>query len=128
MAHYLLDASALLAFLHSEPGSVRVRALLREGGVAMTVINVAEVVSKLASKGVPAAVAEADCRELGLDLLVIDEQLAFAAAALTPRTKPLGLSLGDRICLAAAAQGGFIAVTADKVWAQVEGIRVEVIR
>ncbi|MDR3670289.1 MAG: type II toxin-antitoxin system VapC family toxin [Holophaga sp.] len=128
MRSYLLDASALLAFIHGEPGSARVRELIRAGTAGMTVINAAEVVSKLASKGVPAAVAEQDCRDLGMELIEIDEGLAFAAAALVPATKPLGLSLGDRICLAAASRDGSVAVTADKVWAQVPGVAVEVIR
>jgi len=128
MPRYLLDASALLAFLHQEPGSIRVRSLILSGTAAMTVINAAEVVSKLSAKGVPAALAEQDCRDLGLAFIAIDETIAFAAAALTPATRHLGLSLGDRVCLAAAALQGAVAVTADQAWAQVEGIQVELIR
>jgi ribonuclease VapC len=58
----------------------------------------------------------------------VDPAIAFAAAALMPLAQPLGLSLGDRICLATAGILGLPAVTSDRAWAGLAGIAVEVIR
>ena len=128
MRRCLLDASAVLAFLGNEPGADRVRAVLLAGQARITAVNLSEVAAKLVARGIPPADAEHHCRSLGLDILDVDEGIAFAAAALVPATRSLGLSLGDRICLASAAREGCAALTADKVWAGVPGVDVEVIR
>ncbi len=50
-------------------------------------------------------------------------------AQLWQQTKFLGLSLGDRACLALAMEEQAIAVTADKAWAQLAlGVSIQVIR
>jgi PIN domain nuclease of toxin-antitoxin system len=63
-----------------------------------------------------------------LEFIDVDPRIAFTAAALLPLTSALGLSLGDRICLATAEGRGVPAVTADKAWARIAGAVVEVIR
>jgi PIN domain nuclease of toxin-antitoxin system len=45
----------------------------------------------------------------------------------TTITKPLGLSLADRACLALAKIRNAVAVTGDKSWAEIPGISVKVI-
>ena len=50
------------------------------------------------------------------------------AAELKTKTKHLGLSLGDRSCIALAIQENAVAVTADKNWAQLDVCAIEVIR
>jgi PIN domain nuclease of toxin-antitoxin system len=47
---------------------------------------------------------------------------------LRPVTKHLGLSLGDRGCLALAILKNATAVTADKSWANLNCCKIEVIR
>jgi PIN domain nuclease of toxin-antitoxin system len=48
---------------------------------------------------------------------------------LRPSTRKLGLSLGDRACLALAARTRRQALTTDKDWAKLDtGIEIEVIR
>jgi Hypothetical conserved protein len=47
---FLLDASALLAYLQREPGFEAVREALREGA-GISAVNLAEVVGKLKAKG-----------------------------------------------------------------------------
>ena len=44
--------------------------------------------------------------------------------------KPLGLSLGDRICLATAQTMGGLVLTTDQAWRSLclEGVAIEVIR
>ncbi len=49
--------------------------------------------------------------------------------ALDPLTRPLGLSLGDRACLAARKVRGLAVLTADRIWAGVDlGVPVKVVR
>jgi ribonuclease VapC len=54
----------------------------------------------------------------GLVPLIIDfgPELARATAALRTATRPLGLSLGDRACLALARQLQLPVLTADTLW------------
>lgn len=128
MRRYLLDASAILAFMSHEKGADQVRAVIQAGQAGVTAVNLSEVAAKLVSRGLSSSDAEFQCRSMGLDIIGVDEGIAFAAAALMLFTQPLGLSLGDRICLAVAAQEASIAMTADKAWAKVPGVKVEVIR
>ncbi|BDU70978.1 type II toxin-antitoxin system VapC family toxin [Mesoterricola silvestris] len=128
MRRYLLDASAILAFMSNETGADKVRAVILAGQAGVTAVNISEVAAKLVSRGLSSVDAEFQCRSMGLDILDVDEGIAFAAAALIPITQPLGLSLGDRVCLATAARDACVAMTADKAWARVPGANVEVIR
>jgi PIN domain nuclease of toxin-antitoxin system len=128
MPRHLLDASAVLAFMSSETGAARVRELLLAGEAAITAVNLAELAGQLIHRGMAREAAEHLCRSMGLEILPVDAAMAFAAAALVPSAAPLGLSLGDRICLAAAGRGGSTAVTADRAWSQQSGVAVEVIR
>src|SRR6267143_1536845 len=76
----VLDASALLALLLGEPGSEKVRAVLAAS--ALTVVNLGEVVGHFARNGA----AERDIRlvldPLPIDIVVFDEELAFATGLL----------------------------------------------
>lgn len=128
MRRYLLDASAILAFMSHGTGADQVRAVIQAGQAGVTAVNISEVAAKLVARGLSCANAEFQCRSLGLDIIAVDEGIAFAAAALMPFTQKLGLSLGDRICLAAAAQEACTAMTADQAWAKVPGVKVQVIR
>lgn len=128
MPSHLLDASAVLALLAGEPGSGRVRELILAGTAGIASANLAEVAGKLIARGLEPGLAARQCRLLGLECVPLDEEIAFAAAGLLPRTQPLGLSLGDRVCLATARRHGVPAVTADRTWAGLPEVQVEVIR
>lgn len=128
MRRYLLDASAILAFMSHETGADKVRTVIQTGRAGVTAVHISEVAAKLVYRGMSSADAEFQCRSMGLDILGVDEANAFDAAALVPFTQPLGLSLGDRICLATAARGAWVVMTADQAWASVPGVNVEVIR
>ena len=66
---------------------------------------------------------------LNLDIRPLTAAQAFAVGHLRPTTRALGLSLGDRACLALAAELGAVAVTTDREWAKSDvGAVVEVIR
>ena len=125
----ILDASAVLAFLLREPGQDRVmEVLLTEP--RMSTVNFAEVVTKYVLRGA-AAEGERLCNELPVVFVPVDEDLALQAALMAAVTRPLGLSLEDRICLALARRTGLPALTADRSWLDVAatiGVTVEAIR
>ena len=103
-------------------------ALLREP--RMTTVNFAEVVTRYVLRGA-AAQGERLREELPVVFVSVDEDLALQAALMASVTRPLGLSLGDRICLALARRTGLPALTADRSWLGVAadlGVTVEVIR
>ncbi len=116
----VLDASALLAYLQDEPGVDLVAEALVQG-VAMSAVNWAEVLSKLTEWGQDPDAVTAELTEQGLlgkALLVypLNEALACSIAKLYPGTRSLGLSLGDRACLALALSLGLPVLTADRDW------------
>lgn len=115
---YVLDASAVLAYLIGEPGGAMVGDLL--DGAFISTVNLAEVVERLARLGVPAADILHDALEAGLQPVPLDVETAMLAATLRPLTRAVGLSLADRCCLALAIRRGGTAVTADRVWATVD--------
>ena len=125
----VLDASALLAFLQREPGAGSVRAVL--GSALMSTVNWTEVVQKAADSERDAAELRAALESLGLALEPFSAAQAEIAALLRRTTTALGLSLGDRACLALAIERGERILTADRIWERLRpevGIGIEVIR
>jgi PIN domain nuclease of toxin-antitoxin system len=114
VSEYVLDASALLALVHGEPGAERVRRVL--GRAAISAINLAEVVGRLSERGGAADEIRRGLDRLRLTVLPVDEDLGYAAGFLRPTTRHLGLSLGDRVCLALTIRLGATALTADRAW------------
>lgn len=123
----VLDASAILALIWEEQGSQRVEEVLE--GAKVSAINLAEVVSKLVERGASDAEASDFARNLSLEVVPFDRDHALAAGLLRRATRPHGLSLGDRACLALAASLGAKAVTADRSWSAAgTGVDIEAIR
>ena len=123
-----LDASALLAYLQREPGFEAVREALREGA-AISAVNLAEVAGKLKARGKDPERIVRRLLAMGLEVLPFTLEEALEAGALDPLTRPLGLSLGDRACLAAGKVRGLAVLTADRTWAGVvPGVDVVVVR
>jgi PIN domain nuclease of toxin-antitoxin system len=88
----------------------------------MCAVNLAEVVAKMSELGMDAVLVARVLDPLQLKIVPFDAVLAHASGMLRPATKALGLSLGDRACLALAAGLGAIALTTDQVWGALEGI------
>lgn len=114
MTEYVLDSSAVLAYLHGEPGGDVVAGLMNQA--CMSVVNIAEVVSKLIENGMAPDDAVVFVTEQPFARVEADTTAAFAAARLRASTRHLGLSLGDRFCLALAAARGAPVLTADRRW------------
>src|ERR1700730_3656067 len=115
MNKIVLDASALLAVLNREPGADRLTPEMLSTATSSTV-NLAEVQGKLVSLGLPPD----DAWEATLS--PIREATAFTAehaevvGNLLTETRALGLSLGDRACLALGIALKAPVYTADKSW------------
>lgn len=127
MASIVLDASVILAHLGSEPGSER--ALEFFGDALISAVNLSEVIAKLAERGVDLGLARAALSRCGLQVVVFDEDLAERTGVLRPKTKALGLSLGDRACLALAERSALPVLTADKTWKDLDlPVEVQLLR
>lgn len=110
----VLDASALLAFLQGEPGSDVVAPILNRA--ALSSVNWSEVVQKAIARGVDVSGLREDVTALGLHIMPFGAEDAEAAAQLWPATVRLGLSLGDRACIALGQRLQVTILTADQSW------------
>lgn len=123
----VLDASALIALFLNEPGADVVKGSLAEGVVS--IVNVAEVLSKFVERGQAPESTLADIRTLGISIHPLDEQQSVIAAQLRRITVSKGLSLGDRCCLALATVNKCEVMTAERAWpALPHGVKVTLIR
>ena len=116
----VLDASALLAYLQDERGADVVQEALVQGA-AISTVNWAEVLYKLAQHGQDPDTVVEHLSALGLlhnaiQFYPLDAAHALIIAKLVLPTRSIGLSLGDRACLALAWSLGLPAFTADRDW------------
>lgn len=109
-----LDASALLAFMFGEPGGEQVAAAL--GDSCLSTVNLAETAGRFVRDGHPAELVMARIAATAIEIVDFDREQARNAAALLPATRPKGLSLGDRACLALAQTRSIAVLTADRAW------------
>lgn len=114
----VLDASALLCLLNDEPGADRVATVLTRSVIGT--VNFGEVVSKLRERGVPLDEIREALGGLHLDVRPLTTSQAMTIGDLRPATRSLGLSFGDRACLALALELGSEAYTTDAALAQAE--------
>ena len=122
-----LDASALLAFLFGEAGHEQVAAVVDES--CLSSVNLAEVISRFVRDGHSAHLVQQQITGSGIEVVPFLAEDAALVAGLVPLTQKLGLSLGDRACLALALRRNVPAITADQVWAKLDlPIEVRVIR
>ena len=120
MSDVVLDSSAIMAVLNSEPGQDIVLPLLQ--GAQVSTLIVAEVATILVRTGWrPEAAAERiEALELVAHDLTYDR--AIAAGLLMARTADAGLSLADRACVALALELDLPVFTADRSWALVKNL------
>lgn len=127
MAEVVLDSSALLAFLWQEVGSDIVAECI--GDAVISAVNFAETISKLVSRGSSSETARSAVGIARVDVIDFDQRLAEESGGLIAKTRPFGLSLGDRACLALAQREHLPVLTADRIWQNLDvGVEIRVIR
>lgn len=123
----VIDASALLALLFREPGAEVVSEGLPFGLVSA--VNVSEVLARLSVVGYPTERFLRAMDAAAVTIVPFDLVQAQAAADLVSVTRPAGLGLGDRACLALARTSSLPALTADRAWSSLSvGVDVRTIR
>ena len=125
----VLDSSAILAVFFNEPGAEIVIPILQ--GALLSTINLAEVHTRMITMESGARPQQAWnwITSLQCELCFFTDDNARVAAELRPVTRPYGLSLGDRACLALAIERKATVYTTDRAWKNLSlGIEIEVIR
>ena len=112
MSSVVLDASAVLAYLRSEPGGETVGAHLT--GSIMSAVNYSEVLKKSVEYGGSADVTAELLDRAQIQLISFDKRQAKLSAELWPLVRTKGLSFADRACLALGMSTGLAVITTDK--------------
>jgi ribonuclease VapC len=128
MSRVVLDASAVLALLNNEPGADKLTPELLSNAILSTV-NLAEVQTKLVGEGGSPDEAWEDTLSPIREVMPFTAEQARIAGSLVAQTRALGLSLGDRACLALGLALKAPVYTADKSWKSLKlGVRIHAIR
>lgn len=128
MSRVVLDASALMAVINREPGAEMLTPQIMSAAATSTV-NLAEVHGKLLHRGFSPDDAWAAAHGVVHEAVVFTAEHAKTAGDLIIQTRALGLSLGDRACLALGIALRAPVYTADRSWKNLKlDIRIHLIR
>jgi ribonuclease VapC len=128
VSRIVLDASAVLAILSGEAGADKLTPQLLSDATISTV-NLAEVQSKLVSRGLDPDDAWDAATGPVREPEPFTGDHARIAGDLVAKTRSLGLSLGDRACLALGIALKAAVYTADQSWKGLRlGVRIHYIR
>ena len=123
MSAIVFDSSVLIAILRQEPGSDVGEQSLNDA--LISTVNLAEVATYLARNSVPPETINQALAAFPIEVVPFDREQGLIAGCLYPACKSLGLSLGDRACLALAKSKSLPVLTADKAWLELK-INVDV--
>jgi PIN domain nuclease of toxin-antitoxin system len=128
MNRVVLDASVILAVIHGEPGNEKLNPELLANSVCSTV-NLAEVQAKLVSHGWEPEEAWEDATSPIREAVAFSEEHAKISGTLITQTRQLGLSLGDRACIALGIALRAPVFTAEKAWKKLKlDLKIHLIR
>jgi ribonuclease VapC len=127
VAEAVLDASALIAFLRREPGADKVAEVLANS--CISAVNLAETLGKMVEHGKPLEATSYQVERLRIAVIPFEEEQARIAASLWKQTRSVGMSLGDRACIALALKTSLPAFTTEAAWEKASlGIKLVKIR
>lgn len=127
----VLDASAILSFLQGEPGDEIVRVALQSDSCIVTAGNQAEIIAKVLDRGADVGAIKTVLDQLGYTVVDVTAKDGECAGWMRAQTRVIGLSLGDRLCLAVAQRLSAVVLTADRPWLSVSkplGLDIRCIR
>ena len=127
----VLDASAILAFLQGEPGDDVVRQALHDGQCLVSAANQAEVIAKALDRGASPEAIQNVLSDLAYTVIDVKAEDGVQAGWMRETTRKMGLSLGDRLCLAVAQRLKAQVLTADRPWLSVAdslGLNIRCVR
>jgi ribonuclease VapC len=128
MNKVVLDASAILAMLNDEPGAEKITPELLSRA-STSAVNLAEVQTILVRKGGDPDESWALAVDPIPDVEPFTAEQARIAGTLIQKTRSLGLSLGDRACLALAIALDAPVYTTDQLWRKLRlGVPIHVLR
>jgi ribonuclease VapC len=127
----VVDTSAVIALINREEGFEVVEKYI--GNAVISSVNFSEVITVMNRELFKTEEERAEGLKLIKNtfshIVEFDTEQAIIAASFDSTTKKYGLSLGDRACLALAKHQKLPALTADKVWKELDlGIKVKLIR
>ena len=123
----VVDASALLAVAHNEVGTDNVLAVRQQA--IISAVNACEVYQKLLRCGLPEAAISTWLQTLVAEIVPFTWSRSRLAAQWHVRSRDLGLSLADCICLALGEEYQCTILTADQSWLNLQAdLQVELIR
>lgn len=123
----VLDASAVLATLQGETGGDFLKGVTEE--YVISTLNFGEVIAKLTEKGFSRAETLLVTRPFQDRCSPLSLSQAVQAGLWRAETRKLGLSMGDRCCLALGLDLGAEVYTTDRAWAGLDlGVQVRLIR
>lgn len=114
LSRVVFDASAILAAVNGEPGADIVLRHIQNSTVST--VNLSEAQSKLVRTGFPPDDAWESALTFCNEIISFDSSQARLAGGMIATTQPLGLSLGDRACLALAMLLKAPVYTTDRLW------------
>jgi ribonuclease VapC len=130
----VLDSSAVLAMILKEPGGDRVESLLdrldagsRRIHIAISAVNWCEILTRLERAELAMTGERLASILSGVEVQPFGKTEAEVSAKYA--RLDASLSIGDRACIALAAQRRAVAWTTDKIWARVSlPVKVEFLR
>ena len=128
MNEVVLDASAVMAILDREPGADKLTTDLLKHAV-ISAVNLAEIQAVLVNRGIAPDDAWRDASSPVRDVVAFTGDQARITGSLVDRTRSLGLSLGDRACIALGVSLDAPVYTADRAWKKLKlGIPIHLLR
>ena len=110
----LLDTSAMIALLKKEPGYEILEEVIARS--AMSAVNLSELVAVLSRNHIKEDEIDEIINDIVPEVIPFSEEIATQTGKLIKHTRDLGLSLGDRACIASGIFHNMTIYTTDKAW------------